>query len=301
MVWLTWRQHRLQFLVTVGLIGLLGLGLLWHGLLAAGDVSGLRPGSPERESALAGWYSGAYQVVSWLPAAPALIGLFWGAPTLTREFEKQTQLLAWTQSVPRRTWFAVKLGALTAAAAGCGLLLGVIVRWWLSVFSGTSFGEPFADPAMFASTGVAAGAWWAFAFVVGASVGTFVRRMLPAMVVTLVVFVAVMITLFTGRDAYAGPVRLPAEAAPPAGSMVAYTSWLGPAGELAEGTGPPVCLTAQRNDYLDCVREAGYRSVIYVFTPTMYWRFQWTETGLLLAGAALFGGAAAYRVIRRPA
>jgi len=34
-----------------------------------------------------------------LLAAPALIGMFWGAPLIAREFETGTFRLAWTQDV----------------------------------------------------------------------------------------------------------------------------------------------------------------------------------------------------------
>ena len=46
---------------------------------------------------------------------PLLVGLFWGAPVLAREFERGTHRLAWTQSVPRRAWLVVKLGVLGRA------------------------------------------------------------------------------------------------------------------------------------------------------------------------------------------
>ena len=41
--------------------------------------------------------------------APALIGIFWGAPLIARELETGTYRLAWNQSVTRARWIAVKL------------------------------------------------------------------------------------------------------------------------------------------------------------------------------------------------
>ena len=40
-------------------------------------------------------------------ALPAFVGMFWGAPLISREFETGTQALVWQQSVPRRRWLAV--------------------------------------------------------------------------------------------------------------------------------------------------------------------------------------------------
>ena len=42
--------------------------------------------------------------------APGLLGVFWGAPLVTRETEARTLPLAWNQSVTRTQWMAVKLG-----------------------------------------------------------------------------------------------------------------------------------------------------------------------------------------------
>lgn len=301
MLWLTWRQHRLQILVTAGLIAVFGVALLMHGNSVEAIVAEYTGDPAGLEALLGDTYSSAYQVLTWLPIMPAVIGLFWGTPVLSREFEKQTHLLAWTQSVTRRRWIGVKLGSLTAVTALFGLAVGAIVSAWLGTFGETRYAEPFADPGLFGCTGVAAGAWWAFAFVLGASAGAFVRRMLPAMAVTIAVFVLVMMTIFTHRDSYAEPERLPVEAVPPVGSRIAINTWVGPDGvEVPPEQSPSVCQNAPNDEYLDCVADAGYRNLLYVYSPNMYWRFQWTEAGLLLAAAALIGGAAVYWVGRRP-
>lgn len=300
MLWLTWRQHRMQLIVTVALLAILGAALLWHGIRVADLAAGHPAGSDELADAIGDEYNGAYQVLNWLPVVPVLIGLFWGAPVLTREFEKGTNQLAWTQSVTRGRWVLVKLGSLTVAAALCGLALGAIISGWLGAFDGTRFAEPFADPAMFSSTGIAAGAWWGFTFVLGAAVGAVVRRMLPAMAVTIGLFVLVMFGFFTSRDLYAAPEPLPADAVPPVGSLIAQTNWTGPDGELGDGQSPPVCRAEPNDAYLGCLADAGYRQVLYVYTPDMYWRFQWTEAGLLALGAVVLGGVAVHRIARRP-
>jgi hypothetical protein len=62
--------------------------------------------------------------------APAVIGLFWGAPLIARELETGTAALAWNQSVTRTRWLAVKLalGGLTAMAVTEALSL--MQTWW---------------------------------------------------------------------------------------------------------------------------------------------------------------------------
>ena len=55
---------------------------------------------------------------------PALIRLFWGAPLVSRELETGAFRLAWTQSVTRTRWLAVKLAAAgLAAMAVAGLVV----------------------------------------------------------------------------------------------------------------------------------------------------------------------------------
>jgi len=43
-------------------------------------------------------------------AVPAVVGIFWGAPLISREFETGAQDLVWQQSGSRRHWLAVKMG-----------------------------------------------------------------------------------------------------------------------------------------------------------------------------------------------
>ena len=47
---------------------------------------------------------------------PVFIGVFWGAPLVARELETGTFRLAWTQSVTRTRWFAIKLTVVGASA-----------------------------------------------------------------------------------------------------------------------------------------------------------------------------------------
>ena len=60
--------------------------------------------------------------------APALIGLFFGAPLIARELETGTFRLAWTQSVTRKRWLAAKLGVVGVVAMAIGGLLTWMAR-----------------------------------------------------------------------------------------------------------------------------------------------------------------------------
>ena len=70
----------------------------------------------------------AFDILSQV--APPLIGLFWGAPLLAREFETGSYRLAWTQSVSRSRWLLTKLGLGALATATLAGLLTLTITWW---------------------------------------------------------------------------------------------------------------------------------------------------------------------------
>jgi hypothetical protein len=120
---------------------------------------------------------------------PALIGAFWGAPLVARELETGTFRLAWTQGVTRQRWLAVKLiltGLIGMAVAG---LLSLILSWWFSPIDRIQLNQ--LTPAMFGVRGITPIGYAAFAFTLGVAAGVFIRRTIPAMAATIVVFTGV--------------------------------------------------------------------------------------------------------------
>jgi ABC-type transport system involved in multi-copper enzyme maturation permease subunit len=63
-------------------------------------------------------------------AIPTLIGTFWGAPLIARELESGTFRVAWTHSVTRTRWLAVKLGVVGLSSIAVVGLLSLMVTWW---------------------------------------------------------------------------------------------------------------------------------------------------------------------------
>jgi hypothetical protein len=117
---------------------------------------------------------------------PGVLGLFWGAPLVAGELEAGTFRLAWTQSVTRTRWLAVRAGLAVLASMAVAGILSLIVTWWAGPFDragGNLFGT--FDQRDLVPVGYAA-----FAVALGITAGLLVRRTLPAMAVTLVAFVA---------------------------------------------------------------------------------------------------------------
>jgi hypothetical protein len=121
-----------------------------------------------------------------LVVVPGIIGLFWGAPLVAREIEAGTFRLAWTQSVTRTRWLAVKFGVIGLMSMATAGLLSLMITWWASPLDRVHMNlfETFDQ------RDIVPIAYAAFAFVLGASAGILIRRTIPAMAATLVGFVA---------------------------------------------------------------------------------------------------------------
>jgi hypothetical protein len=147
---------------------------------------------------------GALPIV--VDVAPALIGLFLGAPLVAREFESGTFRLAWTQSVTRRRWVALKFGLVGFGAVVIGGLLTWMVDWWarpLDAATQNRFGL-----ASFGVHGVVPIGYVAFAFALGATAGAVFRRTVPAIGATLAGFAAARLAVtYWVRPHLASPVR----------------------------------------------------------------------------------------------
>lgn len=305
MVWLIWRQHRAQALITGGLLVALGMFLLVLGLgnvevaaRLASDRNALDQALQER------FYHQLANLFFWLALAPVAIGVFWGAPLLGREFERGTHQLAWTQSVPVRRWLAMKLGVLATAVVLAGLGLGAMVNGWLSTFDGTRYGARFSNQVMFMLTGVAPAAWWLFAFMTGVAAGAVFRRTRSARAATLatVLVTFTIVSGFSVRDHYAPPERIElAFTSSPEDALESDSLVLGR--DLVDANGRPLSESELANALCSppdpaCTPPPGVRQVVYYHPPSRYWRFQWTETALLLTATLALAAVAIARTAR---
>lgn len=116
--------------------------------------------------------------------------------------ETGTHYLAWNQGVTRTRWLAIKLGLGAAAAMTAAGLTSLAVSSWSSPIDRAVNGGgatdayfPRLDPVAFAARDVVPMAHAAFAFVLGVALGLVIRRPLPAMATTLVVYAAVQISV----------------------------------------------------------------------------------------------------------
>ncbi len=200
MIWLTWRQFRVQFLVIAAAV--LAAGVL---LAATG------PGLADDYQRLADKFIAGlkfqqlnpvlYQVgLAVLYAVPPVIGAFWGAPLIARELEAGTHRLVWGQSISRWRWLAAKVGIGGLATMGLTGALSLAVTWWsapidkaINAGQESNFYLPRMFPVTFSGRGLVPIGYAVFAFALGVAVGLVVRRTLVALAVTLAAVILVQV------------------------------------------------------------------------------------------------------------
>ncbi|WP_395105258.1 ABC transporter permease subunit [Actinomadura sp. SCN-SB] len=246
MIWLTWRQFRVQALAGGGALALLAIVLGVTGPDLADDyASGLATcGDAEdcerfAESFFADHQPAFLGLLAIVLLTPALVGLFWGAPLIAREVEAGTHRLVWNQSVTRTRWLAVKLAVTGSVAMLLTGLAAFAVDWWAEPLDEAAGLEAARmTPLMFDGRGIAPMGYAAFAFTLGVAVGLLTRRTLAAMAVTLAVFAVVQIAM---------PLVVRERLLPPTNVTTEITrANLG--GFMSRGPGMPIKLTVKPDD-----------------------------------------------------
>lgn len=340
MTWLSWRQVRLQTAFSAVIVLALAVPLLasWHGLARsyaarpATFLTALR--ADDLRTAL--YYAGFGAVL----LAPPLIGAFWGAPMVARELETGTHRVAWSQTISRVHWLAVRLGVAAVATAAVTGTLTLAVSWWCrpvdrAMARGFTADGPFHTPRMaatiFDARGVVPIGYSLFALALGVVLGMAVRRTVPAMALTLAVFLAVQIAvpafvrphlipprqfvttitadnlngLLIGTGNIVTDIRVTVDS--PGAWIIAnrtvnsagavagdLPSWVAPCAVEPPDAGLPAPSRAQQQAAQQCFERLaaeGYRQQVKYQPADRYWPLQWTELALYLAFAAVLSAA----------
>ncbi|GAA1383266.1 transporter [Kitasatospora putterlickiae] len=328
MIWLTWRQLRVQTLAALAALVLLAVYLLVLGARIRGAYDDTLArcagggGCAGQLAAVADEYGGQVDLLGYLLlAVPGLIGVFWGAPLVARELEAGTHRLVWNQSVTRGRWLAVKAGFVG--------LLGVAVTGvyslaltWASGPVNTLLNNRF-EPALFGARNLAPLGYAAFAVALGMTFGLFIRHTVPAMGATLLVFAVLQVAVPSlVRPHYQTPVRTTVPLTAPLISGLTKIGTYGEIGGLRVPGGPWVVETTEILDsagepvghtdwYQDCTNNKSLTEMpaclaggnVHVDVSEQpadrYWTFQWLETLLFTALAAGLCALSSWRIRAR--
>jgi hypothetical protein len=163
MIWLTWRQFRGAAAMMAAVLVVLAAALALTGpSLADAYSSGITACARNGDCArffdrFFDDYQGLFLIVTVIVLIlPGLVGLFWGAPLISRELEAGTHLLVWNQSITRTRWLAVKLTFTALAAMAAAGLCGLAVTWWAGPLDKSAApGFALMDPLVFGARGIA--------------------------------------------------------------------------------------------------------------------------------------------------
>ena len=327
MAWVTWRQHRVALTGLVVALAAIGtytwiVGLQLHHAYAA-ELACHPAGSDACLQLTSGFNSvGGFLTNGWiLQLMPALIGAFIGAPVLAREMETGSYRYAWTQGFGRWRWTLAKLAGLAVAVTAAASAISVLFSWYYQPYFGAdnqarSLSELTSlAPSLFDLRGVVFGAWTLAAFAIGALAGMLIRKVVPAIVATLVAYAGLAIA--TGawlREHYFAPI-VTRSLNVPSSVWIVSQNWTkggqavsqtvlyqvlqgAPAQVAGKGGGGPNLHALVAWQYLV---QHGYIQVTSYQPATRFWAFQWVEAGWLLGLSVLLIAVTVWLVRRRAA
>lgn len=315
MIWMTWRQHRREALIVAVAVATMAIYLIimghamysdyyhvtngWSAALCLQDPQHQRDICDRLVNAFFDNYSIKTQpVLVGFFVLPPLLGVFVGAPLVARELESGTFRLIWTQSVTRRRWLLTKIGVLAIIILLVFAAFIPLIFWWKGPFTIGGDGIGGQD---YAIEGILPLAYTTFALALGLAAGTLLRRVVPAMFVTLAGYVGVALALGNwGRPNWLPPVSTTwnpyLSQGPTDMSRDAWILFFG----YVDKTGQRVSFddvyqTCAPNGrviispgvaYTACIHNHGWLSTIVWQPADRFWAFQGIESAVLVALAA---------------
>ncbi|MEV6847806.1 transmembrane transport protein [Actinoplanes sp. NPDC051411] len=305
MIWFGWRQFRGAAITGSVVLVIAAAAMVIVGLRLRGA------GDP------AGYQSLIYALDALIVVAPAVLGLFWGAPLVAKELETGTAALVWSQSVTRRKWLAVKLAVVGAAGLITGSAMSLLLGWAAAPLDRVD--QQRFTTVFFGTRGLVPAAYAIFAVLLGVTLGPLVRRTVPAMALTAVAFVVVQVLMPNVVRPHLLPPRttaVPVTAAvvrgltrlgrePTIGGLKIPGAWVISNSDLRTANDQRVaqekyaeCVNGPFDGIPECLGRLNLHVDIAYQPAGRYWAFQWLETAAYLVLAALLALIAGFRVTR---
>ncbi|MFI7019033.1 ABC transporter permease subunit [Streptomyces sp. NPDC050164] len=339
MMWLNWRQFRVQALVGTGALAVFAAYSVYLGAdirdgydVYRAHCQGVADCARARSQFLSAYKNTLLLIAAGLGLLPAVIGTFWGAPLIARELESGTHRLVWNQSITRPRWLLAKVLFVGLAAMFLTGASAALLTWAAHPFDEVVKSE--FSTFEFGARNIAPIGYAALAFTFGTVVGLLLRRTLPAMAVTLVVFLAFQFFF----PNVVRPSLMPAERATlpmtaqsineaqslgsiSGGSVIngvkipgAPDAWIAETSPLRTANGKALDGT-RFNDCIDspprtgaggtfgdaavCLAEYDLHIDVRYHPRSRYWAFQWLETAIYLTLSGILTTFGLWRIRRR--
>ncbi len=322
MIWLTWRQYRMEALISGGLLAALGLLLVTTGIDMANAFQSAGVGhclTPQSEGVTCGVIIDSFTrrfgalagMTGWLNFLPLGLAVLLAAPFVI-ELEHGTYRLAWTQSITRTRWLTIRLLVIGAAAIAASLVFTLMMTWWRGPWD--QLDGRLQPNNAFDFEGLMPTAYLLFAVALILLLGTLLRRTVPALGIAAVVYVVTRLSV----QSFVRPNFL-APLADRGGGSPAFSrlDWqLGGGGFMdrhghalsddfvlnlcASKPGGPTAAQRQPKDaFINCLHSHGISQFTTFQPANRFWTFQAMEATLYLGLIALLIGVTVWWVRRR--
>jgi len=294
MIWVTWRQHRTQAVVMLGLllaitIAAVALGAWMRATFSADGLGACLArsagaGCPATITSFVNKFDGAATVplTIVLFAIPGYLGAVVGAPLLGQELERGTWQLAWSQTVPRTRWLVTKLVMVMGGLVVFGATASAVITWSRAPLDRVSIR---LQAPLFNIEGLSLTCSLLCAFGLAVLAGLLLRNTIAAMVVGYIAWEAptLVVTLLSGPlNVLTSTMSIPCRDGCPGASTNSV---------------PPV--TGNVGDLVRNVTRDGSQLVVTYLPASRFWTLQLIEGGIYLAVAAAALGTALWLLHRR--
>jgi ABC-type transport system involved in multi-copper enzyme maturation permease subunit len=291
MIWVSWRQHRSQAVgclcVLIGLaIYAILVGTSMRTAFSQDNLTGCLTrsqgtGCPNAVGAFMGKFGSEVNIAFWSAAliVPGLIGVLVGAPLIARELEFGTWRLAWSQTVPRSRWLAVKLALVTGGLIVLGAAITAVITWYRAPMDRLT---GHLQHNIFDFEGLVPTAYILCAFGFAVLAGLLIRRSIPAMIAAFIPWLAIRLVVeFVFRPHFMTPLTTQGTCTPNQPCSIGISS-------VPQATG-------HIGDWVLSMNNNGF-----VYQPAgRFWSFQFIEAGIFVALTAAALGAAVWLLRRR--
>ncbi len=293
MIWVSWRQHRSQAAACLALLTALAVYAIIVGtsMRTAFSSDGLAgsclastggTGCEAGVSAFMNEFGSAVNIAFWSVCLiiPGLIGVVVGGSLIARELEYGTWRLAWSQTVPRTRWLAVKLALVTGGLIVLGAAITAVITWYRAPMDQLT-GR--LQHNIFDYEGLVPTAYILCAFGFAVLAGLLIRRSIPAMIAAFIGWLAIRLVVeFVFRPHFMAPLTAPVSCGTaPCGYGIS---------SVPQATG-------HIGDWVLGMNRGGW-----VYQPAdRFWPFQFIEAGIFVALTAAALGAAIWLLHRRAA